>query len=122
MNKFLFGRSAEAQAVRYLEGQGYRILARNVRARFGEIDVVAKEGATLCFVEIKARSSDRFGLPEEALTADKRRRLIRLAQWYLQRTRLTEGLAIRFDVLSILSDSDQGPTRIRLIKGAFEAA
>ena len=122
MNKFLFGRSAEAQAVRYLEGQGYRILARNVRARFGEIDVVAKEGATVCFVEIKARSSDRFGLPEEALTADKRRRLIRLAQWYLQRTRLTEGLPIRFDVLSILSDSDQNPTRIRLIKGAFEAA
>ena len=122
MNKFLLGRTGEDQAVRFLQDNGYRIVARNVRAKFGEIDVVARDGAVLCFVEIKARSGLRFGLPEEALTAEKRRRLVRLAIWYLQRSRLAEGCPIRFDVLSILTDKDTNAARIRLIKGAFEAA
>ena len=122
MNKFLLGRKGEDEAVRFLQDNGYRIVARNVRAKFGEIDVVARDGAALCFVEIKARSGLRFGFPEEALTAEKRRRLIRLVQWYLQRSRPPAGVSIRFDVLSILTDSDPHAARIRLIKGAFEAA
>ena len=122
MNKFLSGRRGEDEAVRFLQENGYRILARNVRAKFGEIDVVARDGATLCFVEIKARSSLRFGLPEEALTADKRRRLVRLAHWYLQRSRSAQVSSFRFDVLALLTDGGRQAARIRLIKGAFEAA
>ena len=119
MNKFLAGRSAEEEAVRYLQSQGYKILARNVRAKFGEIDVVARDGPTLCFIEIKARSSTRFGFPEEAVTFQKRFRLIRLARWYLQKAG-SPSVPVRFDVLSLLSGPDGGPGRTRLIKGAFE--
>ena len=120
MNKFLLGRQGEGEAVRYLERNGYRILHRNLRARFGEIDVVARDGAALCFVEIKARSSTRFGFPEESVTALKRRKLLRLASWYLQSRRPSGHSHVRFDVLSLLNGPG-GPARIRLIKGAFEA-
>ena len=121
ISKLLLGRRGEGEAVRFLKKSGYRIIARNLRARFGEIDVVAQDGPTLCFVEIKTRSSIRFGCPEEAVTAQKRQRLIRLASWYLQSRRSAESRPVRFDVLSILN-STNGPARIRLIKGAFEAA
>ena len=120
-NKFLLGRQGEGEAVRYLEKNGYRILHRNLRARFGEIDVVARDGPALCFVEIKTRSSIRFGFPEESVTGLKRQKLLRLASWYLQSRRPAGHSHVRFDVLSLLSGPD-GPARIRLIKGAFEAA
>ena len=121
LNKFLLGRQGEAEAVRYLESNGYRILHRNLRAKFGEIDVVARDGPALCFVEIKARSSTRFGFPEEAVNFFKRQRLLRLASWYLQRRPGGGHSQIRFDVLSILNGPGGSPDRIRLIKGAFEA-
>lgn len=119
INKFLLGRAGEGEAVHYLEANGYRILHRNLRAKFGEIDVVARDGPALCFVEIKARSSTRFGFPEEAVTFSKRRKLLKLAAWYLQSRRPTGHSSIRFDVLSLLNGPD-GPARVRLIKGAFE--
>ena len=120
INKFLAGRKGEEEAVRYLEANGYRVLHRNLRAKFGEIDVVAREGAALCFVEIKARSSTRFGFPEEAVHPMKRRQLVRLAAWYLQSRKPSGHSHVRFDVLSLLNGPD-GPARIRLIKSAFEA-
>ena len=115
------GRKGEDAAVRYLQQNGYRILERNLRAKFGEIDVVARDGPALCFVEIKARSSTRFGFPEEAVNFFKRQRLLRLASWYLQRRPNGGHSQIRFDVLSILNGPGGSPDRIRLIKGAFEA-
>ena len=128
MNKSLAGRGAEELAVAYLRRQGYEVLERNVRMRFGEIDVVARDGPTLCFIEIRSRSSDRFGLPEESINREKRRRLVRLAEGYLQRpsAMLRAGLRepagpVRFDVLSILLGADGAPARTRLIKGAFDA-
>ena len=120
LNKFQLGRKAEDEAADYLSKNGYRILHRNLRARFGEIDVVARDGPALCFVEIKARSSTRFGFPEEAVHPMKRRQLVRLASWYLQSRKPAGHSHVRFDVLSLLSGPD-GPARIRLIKGAFEA-
>lgn len=120
INKFLAGRRAEQSAVRFLQSQGYRVLDRNVRARFGEIDVVARDGATLCFVEVKARSSIRFGWPEESVNFSKRQKLLKLAAWYLKSRRPAGHSSVRFDVLSLLNGHD-GPARIRLIKGAFEA-
>ena len=119
--KIAAGRQGEETAVRYLQSNGYRVLERNVRARLGEIDIVAREGATLCFIEVKARSSARFGWPEEAVTFRKRQRLLRLAQLYLRRHPTEARAAVRFDVLSILSSAEGDPGRIRLIKGAFEA-
>ena len=115
------GQRCEEFAAEYLRQQGYRVIERNVRMRFGEIDAVARDGATLCFVEVRARSSTRFGWPEESVTPLKRRRLVRLAQGYLQRLRGSPG-PVRFDVLSILLGPDGAPGRVRLTKGAFEAA
>ena len=122
VNHIEAGKKGEADAVRYLQSNGYRILERNLRAKFGEIDVVARDGPALCFVEIKTRSSIRFGFPEEAVTVWKRQRLLRLASWYLQRRPGGAHSQVRFDVLSILNGPAGSPDRIRLIKGAFEAA
>ncbi len=119
MNKTELGRRGEAVAARLLQDSGYRILGRNVKAKFGEIDLVAKEGSTLCFVEIKTRTSLRFGWPEEAVTPEKRWRLGRLASWYLKVHRL-ESVPVRFDVVSILFGSEGSPIRTRLIKAAFD--
>ncbi len=93
---------------------------RNVRSRFGEIDLVAKEGPTLCFVEVKARRTVRMGWPEEAVTEAKQRRLARLAQWYLK-SRRYEDPPVRFDVVSVLFGPEGSVARTRLIKGAFES-
>lgn len=118
MNPAEMGRKGEAVAVDLLRRSGYRILGRNVKARFGEIDLVAREGETLCFVEIKSRSGLRFGWPEEAMTRQKRLRLSRLAGWYLQTRRVSAP--VRFDVVSILFGPDGAPARTRLLKSAFE--
>lgn len=120
-SKGVFGKRSEEQAVHLLRQNGYRILARNVRAKFGEIDVVAKDGKTLCFVEVKARRGLGFGFPEEGVNGQKQWRLTRLASWYLQSRRLAE-VPVRFDVVSILLGEEGSAVRTRLIKGAFEAA
>lgn len=119
MNSALLGRWGEIHAVRYLRENGYRILAQNVRAQFGEIDLVARDGATLCFVEVKARSSLASGLPEEGVDFKKQKRLARLAAWYLQ-TRHLRDVSVRFDVVSLVTVHGS-LVRARLIKGAFEA-
>ena len=112
------GSSAEADGVAWLESHGYRILGRNVVSRCGEIDVVAVEGDTLCFVEIKARRSERYGPPALAVTPAKQHRLTRCARAYLAR-RAWQG-PCRFDVLAMLAV--QGTWRYDLIRGAFAAA
>ena len=119
MNKVELGKKGEAAAVKLLQERGYQILGRNVKARFGEIDLVAREGKTLCFVEIKARTGLRFGWPEEAVNFKKRWQLGRLANWYLQAHRL-DSVPVRFDVVSILLSPEGLPVRTRLIKSAFD--
>ena len=118
MNKSALGQQGETCAVEFLTRNGYRILNRNLRTKFGEIDVVASDGNVLCFVEVKTRSTCTFGLPEEWILPEKQRRLGRLAQWYLQYYRVRD-VPVRFDVVSILLGSNSVPTRTRLIKGAF---
>jgi len=115
----VFGASGEDAAVWELTRRGYRILARNVRTRVGELDVVARDGDTLCFIEIKARHSLAFGLPQEAVTPRKQRHIIRAAQWYLKAHRLTSAPA-RFDVVALLLGPDDRPTSVALIQNAFD--
>jgi putative endonuclease len=116
--KIKLGAQGEETAARYLAGQGYKIVDRNFRCPLGEIDLIAKEGNTLCFIEVKARRSIRFGWPEESVTPFKQMRLRRLSQWYLKARRLPDA-QVRFDVVSLLLGSSPTPDRIRLIKGAF---
>ena len=112
------GNSAERDGAAWLERQGFRVLERNVSSRFGELDVVALDGSTLCFVEIKARRSDRFGAPAEAVTLDKQRRLTRSARAYLAR-KPHDG-PCRFDVLGMRAEGSEW--RFELIKDAFSVA
>lgn len=98
------GSQGEAQAATYLRGLGYTILQTNWRCRRGEIDIIAEDGATLIFVEVRTRRSDKLGSAEESVTAAKQRRLAELAQIYLQ-FREAEGKpwpeAWRIDVIAI---------------------
>ena len=78
------GRWGEAIAAGFLENKGYIIIERNCRTPYGEIDIVAKDGAVLVFVEVKTRTSDVYGFPEESITSQKREHLISAAQAILQ--------------------------------------
>jgi putative endonuclease len=100
------GDAAEAEACAKLEAAGCRILARNVRFREGEIDIVADDGGTLVFVEVRMRGSDRFGGADGSVDAFKRRRLVRAAQHFLlQRFGARAGLPpCRFDVITADGD------------------
>jgi len=110
------GFAGEEAAIPFLEGEGYRIEARNVVTVAGEIDIVAWEGDVLCFVEVKARSTAEYGRAVEAVDRRKQRRLFRAASVYL--LRLTEEPVCRFDVLGL----DHGPDgwEITLLRDAFE--
>ena len=110
------GKVGEDDAVRWLGTQSYEIVERNVVNHGGEIDVVASDGGTLCFVEIKARASDRHGLAVEAVDFTKQRRISRAAALYLT-SRGWHGRACRFDVLGL--DREGEGWRYTLIKNAF---
>jgi putative endonuclease len=106
------GRRGEDAAIRLLEARGYVVLARNVRLPGGEIDVIAKDGATIAFVEVKTRTSARYGSALAAVDARKRRTLRALAADWLQ-IAAPRALA-RFDIVTIDGDSAE------LHRGAFE--
>ena len=111
------GRSAEADAARWLAGHGFEIAAVNAVTRAGEIDLIAREGATLCFVEVKARGSDACGPALAAVGAAKRRRLARAAALWLARH--PHDGPCRFDVLAL--DAGPGGWEYTLVRDAFEA-
>ncbi len=110
------GQDWERLAEKKLKKAGYRILDRNVRTRVGELDFVAKEADVLCFIEVKGRRGTRFGLPAEAVTQEKQRRIFRAAQAYLQRRRIT-NVPCRFDVVAILQEGTV--TDVRILRDAF---
>lgn len=112
------GRLGEEAASTYLEERGYVILARNFRCRFGEIDIVARQGKTVAFVEVRTRTGDAFGLPEESVDARKKARLKRLATYYLYLNGLCD-VDCRFDVVAITADQQGGLQRIEVFVNAF---
>jgi putative endonuclease len=110
------GRWGEEEAVRYLRRQGMKILERNLRTPVGEIDIIARHGKILVFVEVKTRKSDAFGTPQEAVGPFKQRQILRTAQWYLGDGR-GKGLQPRFDVIAV-RPSPEG-ARVEHIPDAF---
>jgi len=96
----LLGNRGENAAVQFLKRKGYRILFRNHKNQFGEIDIIARDGEFIVFVEVKTRSSDVAGHPAEAVTISKQRQLTKLAMVFLKHHRLLEHRA-RFDVIAI---------------------
>ena len=109
------GEEAEALAARFLAGQGLEVVARNYRTRFGEVDLVARDGATLVFVEVRQRSWGAFGGAAGSVDARKQRRIVAAARHYLARLRAEP--ACRFDVITIQGRAGS-PSWIR---GAFDA-
>jgi putative endonuclease len=112
------GRFGENAAVAYLERNGYRILARGFRFLRGEIDIIARDGGTIVFLEVKTRAGAGFGPPEESVTASKQRRIRRMAEGFLMKGRIRPDTPCRFDVIS-LRVGDDGVPEVRHIKDAF---
>jgi putative endonuclease len=100
MQRQMLGKTGEDLAVEELERRGYAILARRYRTRRGEIDIVARDGDSTVFVEVKARATAECGSAAEAVTADKQRRLAWMAVDYLSRQHLTDR-PCRFIVVAI---------------------
>jgi len=111
------GLRGERIAVGFLKRNGYKILTTNFCSPLGQIDIVAKDGRALVFIEVKTRSSKEFGMPEEAVNHKKRRKMVSLAWFYLKKYNLG-GLNCRFDVVSVLKESEKDFS-INLIKNAF---
>lgn len=116
--RHLLGAAGEAEAARYLEKQGYKIVTRNFRGRFGEIDIIAKDRDVLVFVEVKTRSQGSLGTPEEAVTPRKIARITKAAAEYMAANeRATSDVNVRFDVVGVTSEA--GSIKCTLIKDAF---
>jgi len=111
------GRNGEDVAVELLKQQGYEVVCLNWRYKHLEIDIVARDGNQLVFVEVKTRSSSTFGMPYEAVDWVKQGRLTRAADRYITAHRYAGE--IRFDVVSILYSEQSNTYRTRLIKDAF---
>ena len=118
LQRQLVGIQGENRAVAELERRGYAVVARRYRTRHGEIDVVARDGETIVFVEVKAKESTEFGSGADAVTARKQRRVISMAVDYLARNRLTSS-PCRFDVVAI--DGVGEAAVITVYPNAFEA-
>jgi putative endonuclease len=112
-----FGKHGEDLACEELQRLGYAIIDRRFRTRCGELDIVAREGDVIVFVEVKARSSDRFGAPLESVTWKKRQRLSQMAESYLFLKRLC-GVPCRFDVVAVTGDAE--PFRVEVLQHAFD--
>jgi putative endonuclease len=101
MSNIAFGDTGEKLAADYLRSAGYKITALKYRAKPGEIDVIAEKSGTLCFVEVKTRSSYVFGTPAEAVTYRKQQKIINTAMCFLKQTGNLD-MPIRFDVMEVI--------------------
>ena len=112
------GRYGEDVAARHLERAGLRVVERNWRCPAGEIDIVAVEGPVLVFVEVKTRSSDRYGSPAEAVGATKARRVRALARQWLLDHPAAAAAELRFDVVAVRRPR-AGAAAVTHLRGAF---
>ena len=111
-----YGKKSEDLAAKYLKKNGYKILLRNYRTRLGEIDIIARDGRTIVFVEVKARKTERAGSVKSSITAAKKLKITRLAQNYFKESGARDVKA-RFDVVVIKGEGGA----VELIKNAFDA-
>ncbi len=114
MNRREIGKEKEKMALEFLEKQGYQILSRNFWCPFSEIDIVAKEGEYLCFVEVKYRNNDRHGGCEGTISIKKQRKMSQAARYYMAKKRVLPDTPMRFDVVFIIGEKKE------LIRNAFD--
>ena len=113
------GSYGEERALRYLQEKDYKILEKNFRNKLGEIDLIARDGPTICFIEVKTRKSLHYGAPYEAVSPFKCRKMVQLALSYLKYRFHTVDILSRFDVISIYQPC-QGEPIIEHIVNAFD--
>ncbi|RUA00952.1 MAG: YraN family protein [Deltaproteobacteria bacterium] len=114
-----FGKKNEELAISFLKRLGYRVIEQNFRTRMGEVDIIARDGDTLVFVEVKARRSARYGHPKFAVTPAKQRHLSIAALSYLKKTG-NGGTRARFDVITVKYAG--GMPTVEHFKNAFDLA
>jgi len=115
-----YGKAAEALAALYLEARGLETLARNVRCKGGEIDLVCRDGEVLVMVEVRQRSRHDFGGPLASVTRHKQRKIMRAARFVLQSRPAWRHRCVRFDVIGLQGELDNAP-QIVWIRDAFRA-
>ncbi len=115
--KIRFGKTGESLAVDFLKQKGYALVCQNYRTRFAEIDIIARDGDTLCFIEVKARTRTDKALPRQAVTVAKQRKIITAAAWYLKENNLHDQRS-RFDVMEMVLN--KGRWQVNLIPNAFQ--
>jgi putative endonuclease len=120
MDRPALGRAGEDAAAAALAARGHVILCRNVRTRYGEIDLVTAHGGDLVFVEVKTRTSDEYGRPFDAIQPHKQRRLARLARAFMQERGLSNR-ACRFDAAAVLITRDGRVLGVEIVPDAFDA-
>lgn len=101
MNKRTIGTEHEQMACEYLEKEGLEIIETNYRVKIGEIDIIAKDGYTLVFAEVKYRASKDYGGASFAISTSKQQKIYRVAQWYISAHHLSEKALYRFDAILI---------------------
>jgi putative endonuclease len=114
------GAAGEELAALFLQRLKYRIMARNFRCKGGEVDIIARDGKTLVFVEVKTRRNLAYGVPQSAVTPFKQRQISKAALTWLAKNRLHDAAA-RFDVIAVLFDA-AGSSQIEHIPNAFDLA
>ncbi len=113
-----FGAIGEDIAESFLIAQKYTILERNYRSKHGEIDIIARHKETIAFIEVKTRSSELFGLPEEAVNFTKQQRISKTARYYISQNQLPE-INFRADIISVLTSADSEAPQIKHFTNAF---
>lgn len=116
-HNIILGKSGEEAAVNLLKEEGYKIIARNYKSKLGEIDIIAKDRDTLCFIEVKTRKDNSYGAPLESVAFHKQRQIAKAALLFLKKKNLFHKKA-RFDVISVINTQEQA--RAELIKNAFD--
>ena len=118
LERINLGKLGEQEAVKLLQVQGYKIIERNFRTKLGEIDIIAQDDDTICFVEVRTKTSPDEGHPLESISPHKCRKLTQAAWCYLKEKDLAEA-NVRFDVVAVVP-SDNGEYKTELVKNAFE--
>ena len=111
------GREGEERAEKFLRSVGYKVIERNFKTPFGEIDLIAYKKKVLVFIEVRARTSYNFGRPEESICQEKKKKISRVASLYLKAKKLN-GVDCRFDVVVLLLRKNS--YTIKLIENAFQ--
>lgn len=117
-DRLSLGKQGEAFAAQFLKKKGYKIKETNYRSPLGEVDIIAMDGKTLVFVEVKTRRSDAFGIPAEAVNRRKQVQIAKTAQYYISSKKLTNHAA-RIDVVSVLAREGRH-MEVDVISNAFD--